>query len=391
VTASSELAAKLERNAVDSLPAGALETKLEKAQDEGRPLRIKFGIDPTAPDIHLGHTVSLTKLREFQDAGHTVVLILGDYTARVGDPSGRSKTRPELSAEEIDANAQTFQDQAFKILDPERVEIRRNSEWLDMSMMDLFKLMRLPTVAQLLERDDFSKRYAEGTPIALLELLYPLLQAYDSVAVKSDVEIGGTDQKFNLLLARDVQNAHGMSQQAVLTMPILPGTDGVRRMGKSLGNHIGVTEPPEEIFGKVMSIPDSAMPEYYDLLLTSAPDTEQPPVEQKRELARQLVARFHSDEDATAAEAHFDRLFKQHDAPEEIADFAFSASEAEIHLPGLIADAFGQSRSEARRLIGQGGVSLDGEPVTANDLPADQLDGKVLKVGKRRFKRLIAG
>ncbi len=385
-----QLAAHLERNAVDALPAGALEAKLKSAAEAGRPLRVKLGIDPTAPDIHLGHTVVLSKLREFQDAGHQVVLILGDYTARVGDPSGRSKTRPELSPEEIDANAATFQEQAFKVLDADRVEVRRNSEWLDMSMMDLFKLMRLPTVAQLLEREDFSKRYSEGTPIALLELLYPLLQAYDSVAVESDLEIGGTDQKFNLLLGRDIQTAHEMAPQAVLTMPILPGTDGVRRMGKSLGNHIGVTEPPEEIFGKVMSIPDEVMPQYYDLLLGHEPDTALPAVQQKRALARAIVARFHSESDAEAAEAHFDRLFKSHDLPEDIEDFDFAPNGGDVHVPGLMADAFGLSRSEARRLIEQGGVSLDGEAVAGMDLPADQLDGKVLKVGKRRFKRLRA-
>jgi tyrosyl-tRNA synthetase len=390
VANSKQLAAQLERNAVDALPVGALESKLESAAEAGRPLRIKLGIDPTAPDIHLGHTVVLTKLREFQDAGHTIVLILGDYTARVGDPSGRSKTRPELSAEEIDANAATFQEQAFKVLDADRVEVRRNSEWLDMTMMDLFKLLRIPTVAQLLEREDFSNRYSEGTPIALLELLYPVLQAYDSVAVKADLELGGTDQKFNLLLGRDFQNAHGMSQQAVLTMPILPGTDGVRRMGKSLGNHIGVTEPPEEIFGKIMSIPDEVMPQYYDLLLGAEPDSSLPPVQQKRALARAIVTRFHSEDDAAAAESHFDRLFKSHDIPEDLEDFTFSANGGDIHVPGLLADAFGMSRSESRRLIEQGGVSLDGEALTTLDLPADALDGRVLKVGKRRFKRLRA-
>jgi tyrosyl-tRNA synthetase len=390
VPSPTDIADRLERNAVDALPAGALAEKLALAEQEGRPLRVKLGIDPTAPDIHLGHTVVLAKLREFQDAGHTVVLILGDYTARVGDPSGRSKTRPELSAEEIDANAETFQRQAFKVLDSERVEVRRNSEWLDMSMIDLFKLLRLPTVAQLLEREDFSKRYAEGTPIALLELLYPLLQAYDSVAIEADIELGGTDQKFNLLLGRDIQGAHGIAPQAVLTMPILPGTDGVRRMGKSLGNHIGVTEPPEEIFGKVMSIPDEVMGQYYDLLLGKEPDAELPPVAQKRALAAALVERFHSAEAAAEAEAHFDRLFKQHAVPDEIETFSFSAGD-EIHLPALIADAFGVSRSEARRMIEQGGVSLDGEVTEALDVAAGELDGKVLKLGKRRFKRLAAG
>lgn len=385
-----QTAAQLERNAVDALPAGALEAKLKSAAAAGRPLRVKLGIDPTAPDIHLGHTVVLNKLREFQDAGHTVVLILGDVTARVGDPSGRSKTRPELSPEEIDANAATFQAQAFKVLDADRVEVRRNSEWLDMPMMELFKLMRLPTVAQLLEREDFSNRYSQGVPIALLELLYPLLQAYDSVAVESDVELGGTDQKFNLLLGRDIQTAHEMAPQAVMTMPILPGTDGVRRMGKSLGNHIGVTEPPEEIFGKVMSIPDEVMGQYYDLLLAAVPDAALPPVQQKRALARAIVARFHSEPDAVAAEAHFDRLFKSHELPDEIEPFEFAGDAGDVHLPGLIADAFGLSRSEARRLIDQGGVSLDGETLSTMDFAPSGLDGKVLKVGKRRFKRLCA-
>ncbi len=386
-----ETAARLERNAVDALPKGALAAKLKLADEEGRPLRVKLGIDPTAPDIHLGHTVVLGKLREFQDAGHTVVLIIGDYTARVGDPSGRSKTRPELSSEEIDANAATFQEQAFKVIDADRVEVRRNSEWLDMAMIEMFALMRIPTVAQLLERDDFAKRYEEGTPIALLELLYPLLQAYDSVAVRSDVELGGTDQKFNLLLGRDIQTAFGQKPQTVLTLPILPGVDGVRRMGKSLGNHIGVTEPPEEIFGKTMSIPDEVMPLYYDLLLGREPDPAEPPVAQKRHLAGEIVARFHDPESAASAEAHFDRLFKQHAVPDEIEDHAVGTA-VELHVPALLSEAFGLSRSEARRLIEQGGVSLDGEPLDGSrfDLPAAELTGKVLKVGKRRFKRIVA-
>jgi tyrosyl-tRNA synthetase len=244
-----EAAARLAHDAVDSLPEGALADKLARAAEEGRPLRVKLGIDPTAPDIHLGHTVVLQRMREFQDAGHLVVLIIGDFTARVGDPSGRSSTRPVLSGEEIDANARTFQEQAFKVLDPDpaKVEVRRNSEWLDLAAEDLFALARTATVAQLLERDDFANRYAAGEPISVLELLYPLLQGYDSVAVHADVELGGTDQKFNLLLGRDVQRAYGQPEQAVLTLPILPGTDGERRMSKTLDNYIGVTEPPEEI------------------------------------------------------------------------------------------------------------------------------------------------
>lgn len=391
---SQQLADSLERNAVDSLPAGELAKKLAKAAEDGRPLRIKLGIDPTAPDIHLGHTVVLAKLREFQDAGHTVVLIIGDYTARIGDPSGRSKTRPELSAEEIETNAKTFQTQAFKILDRDRVEVRHNSEWLNMPMDRLFRILRVPTVAQLLERDDFSKRYDEGTPIALLELLYPVMQGYDSVAVEADVELGGTDQKFNLLVGRDLQTAFGQPQQAVLTMPILPGVDGVRRMGKSLGNHVGVTESPEEIFGKTLSIPDDAMGTWYDLLLGTAPDPELAAVEQKRALARALVERFYDAPAADAAQAHFDRLFRDKADPEKVPEFSIAGltDAGSAHLPAVIADAFGLSRSEARRMIEQGGVSLDGRTVGSDglDFPVDELQNAVLRVGKRRFARLVS-
>jgi tyrosyl-tRNA synthetase len=376
----------LTRNAVDALPEGQLERQL----GEGRSLRVKFGIDPTAPDIHLGHTVPLRKLREFQDLGHVVVLIVGDYTARVGDPSGRSATRPVLSGEEIDAHAETFQRQAFKVLDESRTELRRNSEWLDMAMEGLFKLARTATVAQLLERDDFAKRYAANTPISILELLYPLLQGYDSVAVRSDVELGGTDQKFNLLLARQVQQAYGVPQQSVLTMPILPGTDGVQRMSKSLGNYVGVSEPPEEIFGKLMRVPDDAMPVYYELLLDEQLDPDRPPVESKRSMALALVARFHGDDAARAAEERFDRLHVQHDVPDEVPEHAVEADGGAVHVPGVLRDAFGLSGSEGRRLLAQGGVKLDGEPLGVEDLdvPAARLEGAVLQVGKRRFVRI---
>src|SRR5271163_2211738 len=257
-------AEELAGNAVDSLPSGALAQKLRTARGEGRPLRVKLGIDPTAPDIHLGHAVVLRKLREFQDAGHRVVLIVGDYTARVGDPSGRSSLRPMLSEEEIQANAETFTEQALKILDGdrERLEVRHNSEWLDMPMSDLLALLRTTTAAQLLERDDFAKRWSASEPISMLELLYPLLQGYDSVAVRADVELGGTDQKFNLLLGRVIQRAYGRPEQVILTLPLLTGTDGRMKMSKSLGNQIGVTDSPEEMYGKTMNIPDEAMEEY---------------------------------------------------------------------------------------------------------------------------------
>ncbi|HKP88551.1 MAG TPA: tyrosine--tRNA ligase [Thermoleophilaceae bacterium] len=374
------------RNAVDALPAGELERKL----GEGRPLRVKLGIDPTAPDIHLGHTVVLRKLREFQDLGHVVVLIIGDYTARVGDPSGRSAARPELSGEEIDRNAETFQQQAFTVLDPGRTEVRRNGEWLDMSMEELFRLARTSTVAQLLERDDFAKRYREGSPISILELLYPLLQGYDSVQVRSDVEIGGTDQLFNLLLARDIQQAYGVSPQVALTLPILPGTDGVARMAKSAGNYIGVTEPAAEVFGKAMSIPDAAMPVWYDLLLDAPFDAGAAPVESKRALARALAARLAGDEAAKEAEARFDRVHVQHEVPEEVEDFTLPAGSV-VHLPAVLADAFGVSRSEARRLLAQGGVKVGGEPLPDGelDLPAERLDGQIVQLGRRRFKRFV--
>jgi tyrosyl-tRNA synthetase len=377
----------LAAGAVEILPHGRLEEQLE----QGRPLRVKLGIDPTAPDIHLGHVVVLDKLRAFQDAGHTVVLIIGDFTARVGDPSGQASERPVLSAEEIEENAATFQDQAFKVLDRGRTEVRRNSEWLEMGTDELFRLLRRFTIARLLERDDFARRMEESRPISALELLYPVLQGYDSVAVKADVELGGTDQTFNLLFARDVQEALGEPAQSIVTMPILPGTDGVRRMSKSLGNYVGVTDPPEEMFGKLMSIPDDAMDEYRRLLLGDESRSGDDPGAAKRELARRLVERFHGADAAAAAEARFDRVHVQHLPPEDIEDMTL-ASDGEIHVPALLGDAFGLSRSEARRLIEGGGVRI-GERVLEPgelDLPAAELDGEVLRVGKRRFKRLRA-
>jgi tyrosyl-tRNA synthetase len=379
-------AAFLARDAVDCLPAGGLERKL--ALD--RPLRVKLGLDPTAPDVHLGHTVVLRKLREFQDHGHIVVLIIGDYTARVGDPSGRSSTRPQLSGEQIDANAVTYVEQAAKVLDRDRIELRHNSEWLDMKMEELFALARTTTVAQVLERDDFAKRYAANEPISILELLYPLMQAYDSVAVRADVELGGTDQKFNLLLGRDVQRAYGIAEQVVLTMPILAGVDGERKMSKSLGNHIGVDEAPEEIYGRTLSLPDSAMGGWYGLLFGEATPAELSARDAKHLLARRLVERFHSAPAADAAAAHFDRVFVQHADPEDMEEATFDAGAGVVHLPALIADGFGRSRGEARRLLAQGAVRLDGQVLGGDelDIEPERLDGAVLQVGKRGFRRL---
>ena len=317
-----------------------------------------------------------------------MVLIIGDYTARVGDPSGRSATRPVLSGEEIDANARTYVDQAGHVLrTDERLEIRHNSEWLDMPMEQLFGLVRHVTVAQLLERDDFAKRFAAHQPISLLELLYPVLQGYDSVVVDADVEMGGTDQTFNLLMGRAIQSAFGRPQQVVLTVPLLVGTDGVEKMSKSIGNHIGVTEPPEEMFGKTLSIPDEAMPSWYDLLLGEPVPDGVSPRDAKRALARALVTRFHGPEAAAAAEAHFDRVHVQRQIPEDIPTIYLDTS-AVVHLPELLGENFGMSRSEARRTIGQGGVRLDGVPVEELDLPGADLAGRVLQVGKRRFLRL---
>jgi tyrosyl-tRNA synthetase len=405
------LARELARNAVDSLPDGALADKLALARTEGRRLRVKLGIDPTAPDIHLGHAVVLRKLREFQDAGHRVLLIIGDYTARIGDPSGRSSERPILSVEEIEANAATFQSQALHILteDDRLLEVRRNSEWLDMPMGDMLALARTTTAAQLLERDDFSKRLAAGQPVSMLELLYPLLQGYDSVAVRADVEVGGTDQKFNLLLGRDVQRAYGQPEQVILTMPLLVGIDGQRKMSKSLHNEIGLTDAPEEMYGKTMSIPDSALEEYSRLLLdgtappaaanagargkdaTSAP-TGAGARDAKRALARGLVSWLHSEDAAAAAARHFERVVVEKDAPEEIDDAVISSDNGLVHLPGVIAEEFGISRSEARRLIDQGGVSLGDATLAAgeHDVPLERANGQLLKVGRRRFRRLRA-
>ena len=370
--------------AVDVQPPGQLEERLAK----GDRLRVKLGVDPTAPDIHLGHAVVLGKLREFQDAGHTAVLIIGDWTARVGDPSGRSSTRPMLSADEIEANAETYQAQAFKILDPERTEVRRNGEWFaDMGLEPLFRLAASTTVNQLLRRRDFAERMDEDRPISVLELLYPLMQAYDSVMLDADVELGGTDQLFNLMLGREVQQAYGKRPQVAMTLPILPGTDGVRRMSKSTGNYIGVTEAPEEQFGKVMSVPDAQMPEFYELLFPGEPGPTGHPNDEKRRLGRLVADRFHGAGAGEAAEAHFDRLFKDRKAPDEVREVTVIAGT--VHMPALLVDELGVgSRSEARRMLQQGGVSADGDVVSDIDVDAAALDGRVVRAGKKRFARI---
>ncbi len=384
-------ARRLLEGAVEALPEGRLAEQIEG----GRRLRVKLGIDPTAPDIHLGHVVVLDKLRAFQEEGHLVVLIIGDYTARVGDPSGRAAERPVLTEEQIAAHGRTFSEQAFKVLDTERTEVRLNSEWLAMPSDELFRLVRRFTVARLLEREEFSRRMQAEEPISVLELLYPVLQGYDSVAVEADVELGGTDQKFNLLFGRHVQETFDRPAQSILTMPILPGTDGVRRMSKSLGNYVGVTDAPEEMFGKLMSVPDGAMGEYYRLLLRTELDPDRHPGEAKRELARRLVERFHGADAAAAAEERFDQLHVRREVPDDVEEAVVEASgpNGSVHLPALLAEHFGLSRSEARRLIDQGGVRIGGRVLEAGrfDVPGSELDGEVLQVGKRRHKRLRVG
>lgn len=377
----------LAARAVDCLPDGGLAAKLAL----GRPLRVKLGVDPTAPDIHLGHSVVLGKLREFQDAGHTAVLIIGDWTARVGDPSGRTSTRPMLSEDEIAANARSYRDQAFSILDPDRTEIRSNGEWFaGMGLQEIFRLAGSATVNQLLRRNDFAARFADDRPISVLELMYPLMQAYDSVMVEADVEIGGTDQLFNLMLGRDTQVAFGMAPQVAMTMGILTGTDGVQKMSKSLGNHVGLTEPPEEQYGRTMSLPDEAMAEWYRLLAPAEPPPTGHPAKDKRRLAAHIVDRFHGPGAGARAEEHFNRVVRDRGTPDDIPQVAIAPGT--VHVPGLLVDGLGvTSRSEARRLITGGGVSVDGETLRDLDVDASRLDGRVLKAGKRRFARLRLG
>jgi tyrosyl-tRNA synthetase len=372
--------ASLTRNAVDVLPHGELERKLEL----GRPLRVKLGVDPTSPDIHLGHTVVLGKLREFQDAGHKVVLIIGDFTARVGDPSGRSVLRPMITPEEIGANAHTYHEQAMKVLrdDPESLEVHRNSEWLDMPTAQFLTLARVPTVAQILERDDFARRFASGQPISVLETLYPLLQGYDSVAVRADIELGGTDQTFNLMLGRDIQKAYGQPEQAILTLPLLESWDG-QKMSKSYNNYVGVSDPPEEQYGRTMRVSDQLMRDWYKLLLSREPPDD--PYVAKRALAHDIVARYHGEDAAARAEAHFDRTARR-EAPTDVPEASFS--DDPVHLPAVLGDAFGVSRSEVRRQIAQGGVAVDDEVVTEPDVEAARVDGRVVRMGKRRYVRL---
>ena len=380
--------ADLTRNAVHVLPEGELEKKLAL----GRPLRVKLGIDPTAPDIHLGFAFVLDRLAAFQREGHTVVLIVGDYTARIGDPSGRSDERPILADAVLDANAQEFAEQAFRVLDRERTEIRFNGEWLGkLSYAEVVRLARTITVARILERDDFAKRFAAHEPISISELLYPLMQAYDSVAIDADIEIGGTDQLYNLLAGRDVMQDYGLDPQLVVTYPLLVGVDGEEKMSKSRGNYVGINDPPEEMFGKTMSIPDAALAQWWELLVGEEAHPGDP-LEWKLELARRIVGRWHGEDGAGRGEEHFTRVVREHQAPAEMEDVPLHlpAGTGQVHLPAFLAMRLGESSSHWRRVIDQGGVKINGEPVTAYDLDPTTIPvfPAVLQAGKHHFMRL---
>lgn len=393
----------IQSGAAQIVPEDALMEKLKR----NKPLNVKLGVDPTAPDIHLGHAVPLRKLRQFQDMGHEVTLIIGDGTALIGDPSGRNTTRPQLSREQVKANAQTYVDQAFKVLDPEKTTLRYNSEWiLDLNMEELLKLLSNFTVARILERDDFHNRYTSGQPISLHEFLYPVMQAYDSVVINADVELGGTDQLFNLLAGRELMEKMGMEPQVCLTLPLLEGTDGVKKMSKSYGNYIGLTDEPNDMFGKVMSLPDELMVKYYRLASTmpvadidaieaGLADGSLHPNRIKRDLAQNIVAAYYNEAAALEAEAAFDRVFKNHDMPTEIADFEADLTPNDdglVYLAKIIHDAgMTQSVGDARRMIDGGGVRIDGEPVPAKqyNVAPDAIKGHVVQVGKRKYARIV--
>lgn len=398
-----EQIAYLKKGAVDCIPEQELRKKLQRSAATGKPLRVKAGFDPTAPDIHLGHTVLIRKMRHFQQLGHTVIFLIGDFTGMIGDPSGRSATRPPLTREQIMENAETYKQQIFKLLDADKTEIRFNREWFgELTSDDFIRLAAKATVAQLLEREDFRKRFQEQIPISVHELLYPLAQGYDSVALEADVELGGTDQKFNLLMARQVQTGYGVKEpQLIMTTPLLEGLDGVQKMSKSLGNYIGITESADEMFGKVMSVSDDLMWRYYELLTDLAPaeievmktaceQGERNPRDVKAELGRRIVADFHSPQEAQAASDEFDRRFREHKAPTDIAMIERQAET--IRLPKLLAaQGLASSVTEAQRLISQGSVRVNGEKVTdvKHDIAGEAGNEVLLQVGKLKFLRVL--
>jgi tyrosyl-tRNA synthetase len=392
---------QIRRGTAEIIREDELARKIERAIATQKPLTVKLGCDPSRPDLHLGHSVVLRKLRQFQDLGHHAVLIVGDFTGMIGDPSGRSKTRPPLTLEETRLNGQSYFEQATKILSTKKIQMLYNSEWLaKMSFADVIVLGSRYTVARMLERDDFERRYKAGEPISVHEFLYPLAQAMDSVAIQADVELGGTDQKFNLLVGRDIQREQGMEPQVTITMPILPGTDGVEKMSKSLDNYIGISEPPSQMYGKTLSIPDTMIQDYF-VLATDVPaadlaevkkelaDKTVNPRDLKRRLARELVRMYHSAESALAAEAEFDRVFVKKDMPDNLPEVALTLAEGSIGIVRLLTEAgFAASNSDARRLITQGGVSVDGQRITDPHAEVSLEKSVVLKVGKLRFARV---
>ncbi len=395
----------IRRGAVEILPEKELKAKLKQALDTGKPLRVKAGFDPTAPDLHLGHSVLIQKLRHFQELGHEVIFLIGDFTGMIGDPTGKSATRPHLTREEVEANARTYREQIFKILDPERTEIVFNSDWMsDLKADEMIRLAGKMTVARMLERDDFQKRYRANQPISIHEFLYPLIQGYDSVMLKADIEIGGTDQKFNLLVGRELQKEWGQPQQVVLTMPLLEGLDGVQKMSKSLGNYVGIEDPPEEMFGKIMSIPDALMWRYYELLSDQSlgeinrfrAEVEAGtlhPMEAKKRLGEEIVVKYHSLDASRKAREEFEHVFRDKENPEDLPTVALDWGEGEIWIVKTLTEArLVQSSSEGRRMIKQGAVQVNGEKITDLDykLPAPE-KAHIIKVGKKRFARLVPG
>lgn len=391
----------IQRGAEEIIPIEELEAKIKKSIETGIPLNVKLGADPSRPDLHLGHTVVLKKLRHFQDLGHQAILIIGDFTGMIGDPTGRSKTRPPLTLEETREFGKTYFEQASKVIDGTKAKILYNSEWLaKMTFEDVIKLASKYTVARMLERDDFEKRYKNGEPISIHEFLYPLAQAMDSVAIKADVELGGTDQKFNLLVGRDIQREYGQDPQVILTMPILPGTDGVEKMSKSLDNYIGISEPPDEIYGKTMSIPDSLIYTYFELVTDVSKeelnlikqqlsDPSVNPRDLKRKLARTIVEQYYSKEAALQAEENFDKIFVRKEIPDEVIEVFVNQESASNIISLLRSIGAAPSNSEARRLVDQGGVSINGEKIQNSNSPIQIQSGSILKVGKRKFYKLI--
>ena len=392
----------IKRGAVDLISEAELEAKLKKAEAEGRPLRVKLGLDPTAPDLHLGHTVVLQKLKQFQELGHTAIFLIGDFTGMIGDPTGRIETRPALTKEELLQNAETYKEQVFKILDPKKTEVRFNSEWMEsMNAADMIRLCAQYTMARIMEREDFKNRYVNNLPISIHEFLYPLVQGYDSVALKADVELGGHDQIFNLFVGRDLQKTYGQEPQIIVTVPLLEGTDGVNKMSKSYGNYVGIDEPPDVIFGKLMSISDDLMLKYYELLSDISVDEYRNlvdgikngavhPRDAKVGFAKEIVKRFHGDKAADEAHENFDKVFRNKEIPDDIEVVRININDIEKWLPKLLVNVgMVSSTTEGKRMIAQGGVSVNGVKISDENISFEKPETLIIKVGKRKFKKIV--